>query len=304
MTQNSCHKGFCGIGKWQGCAEVYNGSGQFLGNAMDQRHVRSESEGRIKIDLSFVGPLKFAGHYFIEDHGDQRYYQGPANFGHGQSLCEQTVVANAYWPSTGLNQEFFLMVTPDQSEQFSLALMSRGSQLIYAIVGENRKILSDEPSAIPMQTGTSYDLNNDPRAGRKDHLLLRPGRWVGELATNLDSDSSKTTHIEEKLRLGHDKDSFQLHWSKGSFQDQDLSTQIHSNELQSWTTEGSFVGSSSYYGGKACVGTYHLPKQNRRLWRREVTNQDGSIKAVVNTWYEGQKYIGHEWGFLKYHKGA
>ena len=64
MKNDTRKEGFSqGIGRWLGTAEVYAGSGRFLGNATDRRHVQKQVDtNRIRIDLSFVGPLKFAGH--------------------------------------------------------------------------------------------------------------------------------------------------------------------------------------------------------------------------------------------------
>ena len=48
---------FCGLGEWKGSAEVYGGDGRFLGNGVDQRHVRTSlGDNRIRIDLpSYAG---------------------------------------------------------------------------------------------------------------------------------------------------------------------------------------------------------------------------------------------------------
>ena len=76
MTTATRTQGFSqGIGRWLGTAEVYDGQGRFVGNATDRRHVQRDVEqNRIRIDLSFVGPMKFAGHYTIADHIDYRIY--------------------------------------------------------------------------------------------------------------------------------------------------------------------------------------------------------------------------------------
>ena len=56
-----------GIGRWIGLAEAYDDKGALSATppiAVVQQQV---GENRVRIDLSFVGPFKFAGHYFIED---------------------------------------------------------------------------------------------------------------------------------------------------------------------------------------------------------------------------------------------
>ena len=61
MSDDSCEAGFCGIGKWAGTAEVFDGQGRFLSNAMDQRFARTvDDDGRVRIDLAFIGPLSGA----------------------------------------------------------------------------------------------------------------------------------------------------------------------------------------------------------------------------------------------------
>jgi hypothetical protein len=37
-----------------------------------------------------------------------------------------------------------------------------------------------------------------------------------------------------------------------------------------------------------------------RVWRREVTSHDGSVKAVVNNWYRGGERVGVEHGILRF----
>lgn len=61
-----------GIGQWLGSAEVFDGTGRFLGNGADMRHVRQLDNGQICIDVAFVGPFRHAGAHFITDHGDYR----------------------------------------------------------------------------------------------------------------------------------------------------------------------------------------------------------------------------------------
>jgi hypothetical protein len=140
---------FCGLGEWKGVAEVYGGDGRFLGNGVDQRHIRTPlGDNRIRIDLSFVGPFRFSGHYEIVDKGSHRVYAGPANLGIAEAVSADLVDADHYWTGIGLSQRFFLMMLPGGTRQLSLALMSRGERLIYAVVGENeRAVLCETPNA-------------------------------------------------------------------------------------------------------------------------------------------------------------
>ena len=80
----------------------------FLANGADQRHVRSQvDDGRVRIDLSFAGPLKFAGHYYIKSRGDRRLYQGPVNCGFADALSQDMVAAHALLACDWLESEVF-----------------------------------------------------------------------------------------------------------------------------------------------------------------------------------------------------
>ena len=112
MASRGRRQGFeQGIGRWLGTADVYDSNGHFIGNSTDRRHVQKELVGnRVRIDLSFVGPLKFGGHYVIADHTDYRLYRDPANTGSEETLAPNLIDAIAYWPITGLSQRFFLIM--------------------------------------------------------------------------------------------------------------------------------------------------------------------------------------------------
>lgn len=289
-----------GIGKWLGTAEVYDGNGRFLGNATDQRHVqRQAGDNRVRIDLSFIGPLKFAGHYFIEDHTDYRLYQGPANTGYAETLAENLIDANAYWPVTGLTQRFFLMILPDGNRQMSLALMSRGERLIYTVVGEYNRV-DDEYRGIPaLVNGTSYDLADDPAAGRGAILLHRPGRWQGELAV-LDGALNRlpsAVYTEEVREAGGGLTAV-VH--APPFAPDPTTMALRTNQREAWSEAGPLVGSYSLSGGRALSGHFHYLNHQLRLWRREVASHDGSCKAVVHTWYRGGVRVGVAFGVLDF----
>jgi hypothetical protein len=286
-----------GLGSWLGCAEVYSGEGRFLGNGTDTRQVQALGDGRTRIDVSFIGPLKTAGHYFIQDNGDHRLYQGPLNVGYADVLDAGLVDANAYWASVGLTQRFFLMVAGDR--QYSLALMSRGEQVIYAIVGENQRITSENPQPDLLLSGTSYDLADDPTAGRDVILLHRPGRWSGTLKA---FDQTKTC-LSEREYLQNITPDLQIEHSGSAFADADANAYhycLHSNGWQAWTPSGTVVGSYNLMGGRALSGTFYHQEQQRRCWRREVVAQDGESKAVLYLWYRGAQWIGYEYGVLHF----
>lgn len=301
------------LGNWLGTAEVFDGKGRFLGNATDRRHVTEVvGENRVRIELSFVGPLKFAGHYFIEDHKTHRLYQGPANVGYAETLATNLIDANAYWAITGLTQRFFLMIAPDGNSQISLGLMSRGDDLMYVIVGEYHRVgeylripEGQTVAGIPaLVNGTHYDLQDDPLAGRDAHFLLRDGKWTGTLHT-LDGDLNElpdTSYVEEVERYGIGPRNSYLDISvRGTaFDDQPRIMKVRSNNWQFWSEPGDLVGSGSMSGGRALSGHFHHLPTNLRVWRREVVTHDGTQKAVVHTWYRGGQRVGVQFGMLKH----
>lgn len=306
MKNDSRFQGFSqGIGRWLGTAEVYDGAGRFLGNATDQRHVQPQAqqpddEKRIRIDLSFVGPFKFAGHYFIEDHTTYRLYQGPANTGFAETLASNLIDANAYWPITGLSQRFFLMVLPGGDRQMSLALMARGEQLLYVVVGEYQRLGEAGIPGIPgLVNGTSYDLGNDPACGRGCILLHRNGRWAGEMST-LDGDLNplESTHYVETLRPV--ERGLQAEISGAAFAPDPARLSLTTDGWLAWTPPGAVVGSYSLSGGRALSGHFHHLDLGLRVWRREVVSHDGDLKAALHIWHRGGQRIGVQFGVLSF----
>ena len=297
-TQENCDSGFCGLGKWAGTAEVYNGNGDFLGNGSDQRFARTEQDdGRVRIDLAFIGPLKFSGHYFIKSQGNHRTYQGPVNTGFAEAVGELAVDANGYWPITGLSQKLFLAMLPDRSTQLHLSMMFRGEQLIYTIVSENSQVFEDEQSNVPgLVCGTSYDLQGDPKAGREQLLLHRSGTWKGELST-----------FDGELNLLRE-DRYEEHVTQsdknidvtivGSYTGQEERYRLITNGWQAWSEMGNVVGSYNLSGGRALTGTFHYLASGLRVWRREIATNDGTTKAVLYNWYHGGKRVGSQQGVL------
>jgi hypothetical protein len=290
-----------GIGRWIGSAEVYSGTGQFLGNAHDQRHVqRKAGENAVQIDLSFVGPFKFSGTYTIADHGDYRLYQGPANYGYAETLANNLIDANAYWPITGLTQRFFLMVLPDQNRQLSLALMSRGEQLIYVVVGDYQRVDADWQGVNPtMQNGTSFDFANDPAGGRHAILLQRAGEWRGTLQV-LDGDLTELGETSYQEIIQQSTARLRTTLIGNYFDPTIRQLDLNTNDWLAWSKEGEVVGSYSLSGGRALSGTFHHLEKSLRVWRREVVSHDGTHKAVVHNWYRGGQRVGVQFGVLNY----
>ena len=301
MTKKgSREQGFsAGIGRWIGSAEVYSGTGQFLGNAHDQRHVqRIVGQNAVKIDLSFVGPFKFTGSYTIADHKTYRLYQGPANYGYAETLASNLIDANAYWPVTGLSQKFFLMVLGDR--QMSLALMSRGSQLIYVVVGEYQRVDDAWSGANPiLQNGTSFDFADDPAGGRGTILMQREGEWRGELnCLDGDLESIGTSAYQEITQVtSHGR---RTTLAGNHFDPETRTVDFQTNGWLAWSKSGDVVGSYSLSGGRALSGEFHHLAQGLRVWRREVISHDGTTKAVVHNWYRGGERVGVQFGVLRY----
>jgi len=292
-----------GIGRWAGNAEVFDTYGHFLGNGSDYRNVQPLDNGRVRIDVSFVGPFKHSGHYFIQQQDDHRLYEGPANIGYAETLSENLVDANAYWPALGLSQRLFLM-TVDGDLQLSLAQMSRGEHMLYVVVGQNDRVPDSSPNPQPTLTsGTHYDLQNDPTAGLGEILLHRAGQWTGEL-TALDGEhkSIGKDRYTEIFEPSH-AEAFNITLEGGTFDNAVRKMKLHSNQWQAWATEDSeVVGSYSLSGGRALSGQFHHREAHLRCWRREVVTLDGKRKAVVQQWYRGGQRVGSQFGVLEFEK--
>jgi hypothetical protein len=257
-------------------------------------------DGRTRIDLSFVGPIKFAGHYYIKTDEDRRIYQGPVNCGEAHYLGKNAVSAYAYWPAIGMSQKFFLMMTPDGQKQVSLALMSRGEHLLYAIIGENTRAQLNEPlDPKSLISGAACDLEKDPAAGYSEVLLHRAGLYEGEISTTLEGDKG-TQALAMRQSISVKNNEIESRVEGSQFLSTPTQCRLKTNNWQAWTEAGSFVGSYSMYGGRALSGIFHDLSKNIRVWRREVVTTNGAIKCLVNIWYEGEKKIGCEWGFLRF----
>ncbi|MCL6509781.1 MAG: hypothetical protein K6U78_03755 [Anaerolineae bacterium] len=284
------------FGQWVGSAEVFGADGRFVGNGMDLRSVQRVDDCRTRIDVAFVGPFKVSGHYFIRDCGDHRIYEGPVNVGYAEALGQGVVDANAYWPALGLSQRFLLALLPDGDTQVSLALMSRGDQLMYVVVGQNKRLIGE--AALPeLLSGTAYDLAADPAAGHGAMLLHRRGVWRGELVA-LDNQRRPLAHAPYQERFSGDG---RIEVAGGHFDPSPRCLCLKTNGWQAWTTPDSDVaGSCGLAGGRAAHGHFHHLAQALRVWRREVATLDGSRKLLLQHWYRGGERIGSEYGVLMF----
>jgi hypothetical protein len=290
-----------GVGRWAGNAEVFDGNGRFLGNGADYRHVQVLGDGRVRIDVSFVGPFKHSGHYFIREEAGHRLYEGPANIGYAETLSENLVDANAYWPALGLSQRFFLMVV-DGDLQLSLAQMSRGEHLLYVVVGQNERVPDDAVNPQPtLVSGTHYDLQDDPTAGRGVILLHRAGCWQGELR-GLDADgrSLGVAAYTERVMPG-DPGRLSVSVAGGHFDPTPRQLDLLTDGRRAWATATSaVVGSYSLDGGRAASGQLYHRDAHLRCWLRSVVTLDGRRKAVVQHWYRGGRRVGTQFGVLDF----
>lgn len=289
-----------GIGQWAGSAEVFDGAGRFLGNGADMRYVQRLADGRVQIDVAFIGPFKHAGTYWISDQGDHRRYLGPANVGYAEAIDSTIVDANAYWPALGLSQRFVLFILPDGNTQLSLALMSRGEQVLYTVVGQHERVSASQQSIPALVSGTSYDLATDPAAGRGAILLHRAGVWRGMLtARNQSRQLIGTSEVVEQIEPL--ADGLRMSWRGGMVHPELVSCHLRTDGYLAWSLpDQTLAGSYSLSGGRARSGHVHILANGLRCWLREVTTHDGSAKAVLRYWYRGGERISIEYGFLSF----
>ena len=297
-----------GLGEWIGSAEVYDGSGRFAGMGRDTRTVQAEDPaGLVTVEVTFEGPFSLSGMYTIADHGSHRTYEGPLNLGFAEVLGDGLIAARNYWPSLGLSQRFFLMVLPGGDHQLSLALLSRGDQLRWTVVGEYRRQLQasqDPPPKVELIDPVA--VGDDPTAGRGRLLLLRPGRWSGRLhRLDRDLEPAGTIDYDETVAASGDgpaetaERALTVHLSGLHFAP-DASFVLESDGWTAWTPAGDFAGSAALSGGRGLSGHFHNDPAGRRVWRREVASLDGSTKAVLHIWYRGEERLGALYGILAF----
>jgi hypothetical protein len=224
-----------------------------------------------------------------------------------EAVAENLVDADHYWPNIGLNQRFFLMVLPGGDKQLSLALLSRGERLMYAVVGENDKVVVCErgdgttpPAVAPsFVDGASIDLGTDARAGRGTILLHRTGLWKGSLAFT-DGALQAKGRADYEERLETKGDGLLLRVAGGGLSPEPANLELKTDGWQAWSGSGAMVGSYTLFGGRASAGTFHRVGDELRIWRREVVSHDGATKAVVQNFYRGGVRVGVQHGLLRF----
>ncbi|MCY4273651.1 MAG: hypothetical protein OXF00_13530 [bacterium] len=283
-----------------GAAEVYGSDGRFAGMGRDTRSVKADDQaGRVTVEVEFDGPFSLAGVYTIADHGSHRIYEGPLNIGHAEVLGDGLVAAHNYWPDLGLSQRFFLMVLPDGSRQLSLALLSRGDRLQWTVLGEyQRQMDPSDPVPPPMAPMDPEATRGDPAAGRGELLLLRPGRWSGRLH-RLDADGNPTGSADYTETVAAVGNSWEVKLS-GADYSPGLSFALRSDGWTAWASAGALMGSGDLSGGRGFSGQFHLLSEGLRVWRREVSSRDGTLKAVLHIWYRGEQRLGAAYGALAF----
>ncbi len=304
MNKSPLSRSFsAGVGEWFGQSEVYDPTGRFLGYGRDQRNVQRDPDtGIVTIDVTFSGPFELAGSYTIADHGTYRVYQGPLNYGRAEPIGDNAVTAHNYWPDLGLSQRFALVVAQDQRTQLSLAVISRGEKLRYLVVGESHRRL-DEDDIEPVfadtdPAGVAEDLN----AGRGAALLHRRGSWSGQLVTcDGDLNPVGTTPYTETVTAAGD--SLDLAWSGLHFAaDATASFSVEGNSR--FSPAHDVVGSGTLAGGRAVSSQLLFMSNERRLWSREIARADGSAKAVIHQWFEGERRIGAAVGHANFESSS
>lgn len=309
-----------GEGRWQGAAEVYDAEGSYAGPGHDARVVRRDlDDGTVEVTVGFDGPFKLSGAYVISDHGDHRVYLGPLNHGYAEVLGDRLVDTNNYWPDIGLSQRLCLMVLPGGGAQLSLALLSRGEQPVYTVVGEYERgppagppgvatppdppAVTASPTTPPAAVPGTSPAPDEPGEGgggekRTVALLERLGTWSGTLEL-FDADGEARGTASYSERVEHDGGRLAVALAGTGFVS-DAEFTLCTDGRQHWTPGGGVAGSESLWGGRALAGTMLFGRDRLRLWRREVARRDGSCKGVVHMWYRGGARVGVAHGVLEF----
>ena len=298
-----------GEGRWQGVADVYDSQGRYAGQGRESRVVRRDLEGgAVEVDVSFEGPFSLSGTYRISNQEDHRRYEGPLNYGYAEAMGEDLVDANNYWPDLGLSQRFWLMVLPNGTTQLSLALLSRGEQTAYTVVGEYHRSLDGDGEGDAQDQAGQADAEEGAEAAEEGlnsktdadaAPLLRPGTWSGMLkmldlylgSVGQTSYSEHTTRDDQGRLIVSTPDS---DFASGA------EIALSCDEQGLWSAPGDITGSASIWGGRALAGQFLYVKDGLRLWRREVVTRCGNLKGVLHTWYMGGSRVGTVYGTLEF----
>ncbi len=288
-----------GIGNWIGISEVYDGQGQFIGNASDQRTVTKNEDDTYTVHVNILGPLMVNREYQIRIASDHHIYLGSTHFGYAEQINNDLLTTNSYWSQWGLSETSFVHVSPDTYSQLSLSLLKRGDQIIYTLVGEYHN--NDKQIKYPNTIGIPIDRNDNPAAGYSSHILHRSGTWSGEL-TVIDENLSPMGRAYYTENVRAHQEQLMITTEGGGFTPMKRSFRMTTNGWQAWSDPGDVVGSYNMLGGRALAGSMHYIGAERRIWRREVATVDGRYKAVLHYIYQGDKRVGVQYGMLEFTK--
>ena len=97
------------------------------------------------------------------------------------------------------------------------------------------------------------------------------------------------------------RDSLNIQIEGGAFAPATHQAAFITNQWQAWSTaESDIVGSYSLSGGRALSGQLYYRQSHLRCWQREVVTLDGQHKAIVQHWYQGNQWLGSQFGLLHF----
>ena len=166
------------------------------------------------------------------------------------------------------------MVLPNKSTQISLALMSRGERLQYAIIGEYNKVLVN-PEATPEELPLSpiaQQSDEEISHRHQQRMIHREGTWTGKvkvLDRHLNEagyrEITEQVHIKNVPTATVDQQMIHIKLTGSSFLHTNTQYTMCTDHELAWSTEGDTVGSYSLYGGRALSGHLHDLKSEIHL---------------------------------------
>ena len=84
----------------------------------------------------------------------------------------------------------------------------------------------------------------------------------------------------------------------------DVSFSLESDGWSVWAPNGEMTGSATLSGGRGLSGQFHHRANGLRVWRREVAALDGTMKAVLHIWYQGEQRLGVTCGILAFNPAS